>query len=153
MAVVSPLHVGSIRGKPVRFFETPNEDGQPDLPWHSVEDLMASLELPRAHRRGFLQQMQKDKHVRMIATADGLIPVGPHPAAQGFLEAGKDCGFATADDEMDHRFASVADTLKIPALRFLQFRSNAYSAWMKAAMNPHGPVQWPYDNAPEDSAA
>ena len=55
-AVVTPLHVGTVGGVPVRFFRGPS--GQPELPWHAVDDLYRALGLPRAKRRFLLQATQ-----------------------------------------------------------------------------------------------
>lgn len=45
----SPIHTSAINGIAVRFFPGPGEE--PDLPWHTHEELLAELSLPRTRRR------------------------------------------------------------------------------------------------------
>jgi hypothetical protein len=43
--LVEPIHVATIRGHQLRFFKTPNNDGRPDMPWHSHDDLIKCVGL------------------------------------------------------------------------------------------------------------
>jgi hypothetical protein len=43
MDLTKPLHTAVINRQLLRFFETPWNDGRPDLPWHSVYDLLSIL--------------------------------------------------------------------------------------------------------------
>ncbi|MDW7555372.1 MULTISPECIES: hypothetical protein [Azospirillum] len=84
-----PIHTGNINGKPVRFFATPLNDGLPDFPWHSTNDLMSACNLDGTARQHFMRMAQRD-HVgtmQTIATPDGVVTVAPHYHAQGFVDA------------------------------------------------------------------
>jgi hypothetical protein len=37
--IIKPLHIGTVAGRTLRFFRTPLNDGRPDFPWHSFDDL------------------------------------------------------------------------------------------------------------------
>lgn len=87
MNIHSPIHVGTVNGQQLRLFKTPNDDGRPDFPWHSVDDLGQAFGLNRQRRRMMLQGMQKYGVFRTVATPDGLIVIGPHYTAQGAISA------------------------------------------------------------------
>lgn len=90
--IKKPLYTQRINGRPLRFFKIPIDDGRPDFPWHSFEDLMSAAKLPQAMLESFLRDARRDypNQVRTIATADGVTTVAPHPHAQGFLAAAVD---------------------------------------------------------------
>jgi hypothetical protein len=46
-----PLHVAIVTGKQLRFFRSPNNDGRPDFPWHSTNDLQSVFGGPGLHAR------------------------------------------------------------------------------------------------------
>lgn len=101
---VSPIHTGTINGKPVRFFKTPMNDGRPDFPWHATEDLMLALNVPRVLRRQFLRgarQKWGEVH-RTIATRDGLVTIAPHFAAQGLVGGTIAVGRAPAKADIEY---------------------------------------------------
>ena len=37
--MITPLHIATVGGHPLRFFKTPLDDGRPDFSWHCVDDL------------------------------------------------------------------------------------------------------------------
>jgi hypothetical protein len=79
-----PLHVARVGGHQLRFFQSPMNDGCPDFPWHSVDDLHRCLGLNREQRKFFLHKLKaKHNEVRTVATAEGIITVAPHFMAQG----------------------------------------------------------------------
>ena len=43
---ITPLHIATVGGHPLRFFKTPLNDGRPDLVWHAVDDLQHCLVAP-----------------------------------------------------------------------------------------------------------
>jgi hypothetical protein len=59
--ITKPLHVATVVGGQLRFFRTPNEDGRPDLPWHSVDDLQQCLGLDRSAREIFQRMAQSSE--------------------------------------------------------------------------------------------
>lgn len=85
--LTSPLHVGVVNGRDVRFFKGPSNG--PEMPWHSVEDLYQALGLPRSLRRELLRKTQEHwgKELRTVATANGPVVVAPHFVAQGLIGA------------------------------------------------------------------
>jgi hypothetical protein len=91
------LHIGTVCGNSVRFFKTPNDDGRPDFPWHSVDDLQQALGLNRAARRFFLRKMRNGDWgaaVRTVAMDGGLVTIAPHFVAQGTISAIVEVGMA-----------------------------------------------------------
>jgi hypothetical protein len=133
--MVTPLHIATVGGHPLRFFKTPLEDGRPDLPWHCVDDLHRCLGLNRDARRVFLRKLQSaewGKDVRTVATADGLITVAPHYMAQGWIDAMVEDEMTPASVRRDYDHAGAEATKKMPKP---PFPSDEFFDWMKAAMN------------------
>ena len=90
--LVEPIYTATIRGERLRFFKTPNTDGRPDLPWHSVEDLAQCIGLNRQRRRFMLRAMREGDFkgaYRDVATAEGILTIAPHYVAQGTIAAMK----------------------------------------------------------------
>ncbi|KXJ55844.1 MAG: hypothetical protein AXW12_09535 [Thalassospira sp. Nap_22] len=108
--MIEPIFIGTVNGKPVRFFKTPLTDGKPDFPWHSVDDLQKAAGFDRQTRRHFLRSMQQ-KDRKSIATPDGIVVVAPHYMAQGLVGAAIELGVSpgAADNEY-HR--AVVDAFK-----------------------------------------
>ncbi len=93
---MKPIHTATINGQLVRFFKTPINDGKPDFPWNSTDDLMKSCGLPSEMIEYFMRG-SKDDHgdvYRTIATPDGLVTIAPHCVGQGFTQAMVDVGRA-----------------------------------------------------------
>jgi hypothetical protein len=87
--LVEPIHVATIRGHQLRFFKTPNNDGRPDMPWHSHDDLIKCVGLGRNERRMMLRMCQKGplkNAFRSVATAEGVVVIAPHYVARALLE-------------------------------------------------------------------
>ena len=77
---------------PPALLSPPLDDGRPDLPWHSVDDLQACFGLNRQERRAFLQIWRRDAKrtgflMETVATEDGLVTIAPHYAGQGACSA------------------------------------------------------------------
>jgi hypothetical protein len=120
MTIIEPIHVATINGKPLRFFRSPLTERldavvskqlydeivllgpPPDLPWHSVNDLMLCMGLPRGLRerrqRDYASQRQQTiqyedatpldlHHTRTIATEDGITLIAPDIMALGMIRA------------------------------------------------------------------
>jgi hypothetical protein len=132
---MKPLHVASVGGQLLRFFNTPLEDGRPDLPWHAVDDLHHLLGLNRDARRFFLRKLRKRGGVETVATSDGVVTVAPHYMAQGTIDAMVEKRMAPASirDEYEHAGAEALQKLGVP----FPLPSDGWMAWMKAAMNRH----------------
>jgi hypothetical protein len=99
MTIIAPIHTGDINGKPIRFFKAPLPI--PHLPWHCHDDLLRALGLPRSLRRHLQQSMQKcfGADIKTVATAEGILTIAPHFAAQGLLGAAADTGMVSANIE------------------------------------------------------
>lgn len=86
--MMTPLHVGTINGAPVRFFRTPIKDGRPDLPWTAWDDLTAAFPLTADHQMILRQRLRTDwggvSHT--IASTTGLVVIVPHIIAKGFVD-------------------------------------------------------------------
>ena len=104
MTIIEPIHVATINGKPLRFFRSPNNDGRPDFPWHSVDDLMLCVGLPRDKRR-YLKNAHFKAGARVVATADDIVTIAPHVQAQGFLDAMVETGRTTPAVKDDYTWA------------------------------------------------
>ena len=87
MTLLPPLHVGRLHSNAIRFFRSPLEG--PDTAWVVIDDLCRCLEFDVGLRQVFQRGVQADwsSSVRTVATADGVVTIGPHFMAQGLLEA------------------------------------------------------------------
>jgi hypothetical protein len=137
MTVAAPLHVAEIDGHQLRFFRTPNNDGRPDLPWHCVDDLSKVFGLNRQQRRALLQGMQKYDAFRTVATSDGILTIGPHYTAQGAISAIAEIVGDAKSKRIDNAYGGASAEALKKLTTGLQFPSDAWFAWMKAAMNRH----------------
>ena len=135
--MITPLHIATVGGHPLRFFRTPLDDGRPDLVWHAVDDLHRCLGLNRHGRKFFLHALRSNKEwsaiIRTVATADGVVTLAPHFMAQGWIDAMIDEGSAPASVRADYDRAGVEATKKIPKPPFSS--PDAFLDWMKAALN------------------
>jgi hypothetical protein len=136
--IVKPIHVATINGHQLRLYRTPNNDGRPDLPWHSIDDLGRVFGLNRQRRRVMLEGMQRYGCFRTIATTDGLVTIGPHYAAQGAISAiAEIVGDAKSkhiESEYGYAFVEACKKLVPPGLAF---PSDSYLKWMRDAMHRH----------------
>ena len=133
------LHMGIVCGHPVRFFKTPNNDGCPDFPWHSVDDLQQALGLNRAARKFFLHKLRSANWgniARTIATDDGLVTIAPHFVAQGTISALIEAGMALPKAETEYGIAG-SEALQKLIPTHLQFPDDGWMQFMKAAMHRH----------------
>jgi hypothetical protein len=113
--MITPLHIGTVGGHPLRFFRTPLTDGRPDCPWHCVDDLHKCLGLNRDLRRLFLRKLKSAKWpAKTIAAADGVITIAPHFTAQGTIDAMTDEGVAPKSVHDEYDRAAVKAMTKIP---------------------------------------
>jgi hypothetical protein len=77
------LYTVTIDRRQLRFFKTPWDDGRPDLPWHSVEDMLRVLRKLRQFRRFFLPRTASMEIIEI--EGEGII-VAPHFLAHEFFE-------------------------------------------------------------------
>ena len=105
--LVKPVYTGTLNGHRLRFFKAPTD--QPQLMWHSWDDLVASASLPRSMRREFKKKLQGDygAEVRTVATAEGITTIAPHHMAQGFIGSMMELGFAPPSTDMSYTLQSV----------------------------------------------
>jgi hypothetical protein len=134
--MIEPLHIASIGGHSLRFFRSPLDDGRPDFPWHAIDDLHRALGLDRRARRFFLAKLRSAHgELRTVATADGLVTVAPHFMAQGTVDAMVDEGMAPASARSEYDRAGAAAMKKLARDLGLEFPTDTWLAWMKAAMD------------------
>lgn len=134
MSITEPLHIAQVGGRRFRFFRTPLNDGKPDMPWYAIEDLHQCLRLNRDQRRVLLRRFRA-RFVQAVATAEGIVNIAPHLMAQGTIDAMIEMGLAPASVRADYDLAGSEALQKLCA--HLEFPSDAWMAWMKAAMNRH----------------
>ena len=136
--ITKPLHVATVGKKQLRFFQTPN-DGRPDFPWHAVDDLQPCLGLDgrsnESLRKAYWEGAEFRTAYRTIATEGELIRVAPHHVAQGLIDAMIQLGLAPSTARTEYENAGVAALAKLTL--HLPFQSEAYFAWMKAAIERH----------------
>lgn len=124
--IVAPIHTGPVGESTVRFFKAPGD--VPALPWHAVDDLFRSIDLSRHHRRHLLQTAPR-ADVRTLATPDGLVVIGSHPMAQGFIQAAVECG-APREVELNYQREAAAALKKLagdrPLIESVRFAVEAF---------------------------
>lgn len=106
--LVVPIYTGDLNGKLLRFFKAPLPG--PHLVWHATDDLLACFSLPRGLRRHFHQRLKNSewsKDVRTVAMADGIVTIGPHWIAQGFISGMIYTGHAARTAEMAYAKEAV----------------------------------------------
>ena len=136
---MKPIHIGAINGHAVRFFKTPLNDGKPDFPWLSFDDLLNAFTLPDALKTKFRQDLRRSwgETTRTAPTADGLTTIVPHFAGQGFA-GGMDVCFPGVAANRDYHLA-VAEAFKLQTARMsfpnevLAFSAVAMKRWGDAA--------------------
>ncbi|MBK3775924.1 hypothetical protein GAY31_17455 [Azospirillum brasilense] len=136
-----PIYIGTVNGHAVRFFKTPLNDGRPDFPWHSVDDLMKACNLDRGQRRHFLRMMQKDHPgtIRTIATQDGVVTVAPHFQAQGLVDAMVHVKQAGKSARSDYDMAIMeAGIAAIPGGPSFEYTIAAFHRWSGAKIGREG---------------
>lgn len=97
-ALVSPIHVEAVGVADIRLFAPPS--GRREFPWVSIDDLHASLSLPRMLRREFRHKLRSGEwrnFDRTVATADGIVNIVLHIVAQGVIDAMKEVGWTPAE--------------------------------------------------------
>jgi hypothetical protein len=129
--MITPLHIAEINGERLRFFKTPLNDGRPDLPWHAVDDLYRVMKLPRGLRRHFRERIRT---VRTVATAEGLVTIGPHLLAQGAIDVMIAAKETSASVKNDYAMAAAEAMERLADVLPFAFPSDEYLAWMVAAM-------------------
>ena len=105
-ALVSPIHVEAVGVANIRFFAPPS--GGREFPWLSIDDLHASMTLPRALRREFKRSFRSSewrKDTKAVATADGIANIVPHFVAQGLIGAMSEVGYVAP--ELYGRYAAA----------------------------------------------
>lgn len=137
--LIKPLHIATIRGHQLRFYRTPNEDGRPDMPWHSVDDLAQCFGASRSHRRAMFKQLRACGF-KTIATADGIVTIAPHFAAQGAIAAAQACIGGCEDIDRAYCFEGAIACQKLTAGPSF---NNGLLEWMKAAVHRHDDVTFP----------
>ena len=135
MTMISPLHIGSVGGRQLRFFRTPLTDGRPDMPWHCVEDLHRCLGLNREQRKLFLRELKNSNWpTKTIATADGVITIAPHFVAQGTVDTWIEQGMAPTSVRNEYDKAGAEALKKLPKPPAAA-NPEAWLLWLKAATN------------------
>lgn len=108
--LVSPIYIGALNGKPLRFFKAPTDE--PQLVWHAWDDLVACASLPRDLGERFQRSLRRDypNAIRTVATVEGIVTIAPHWMAQGFI-------------------GSMIESKYIPASADLAYTTQSVDAW------------------------
>jgi hypothetical protein len=147
MTMITPLHIATVGGQPLRFFKTPLNDGRADFPWHAVDDLQHCLGMDRNMRRVFLRKLKGDaewgKYVRTIATPDGPVTIAPHalakPALKALIDTGRVQAPASVRDEYTAAIAEASMKLNAGPLP----SPEAVTAWANAMVSRWTPLDKP----------
>lgn len=86
----TPLIDGDLVGHSVRYFASPLyvAHREPDMPWHSVDDLWPILVPGRDFFDAVKRQLRSRwQDPRTVATAEGIVTIAPHYMAEGLFEA------------------------------------------------------------------
>jgi hypothetical protein len=111
MTMTKAIYIGTLNGKPLRFFESPNPG--PQFPWHSTDDIFKCMGLDHGARNVFRKMINEhaewSKEVRIIDTDSGLVTIGPHFMAQGLIEAMVMAGrVSKTEEELDDEYTVAA---------------------------------------------
>ena len=135
----APIHAAKINGVTVRFFCGP-ADG-PDMPWHSHEELLAALALPRDLRRALKAALLGSwNDACHTIEADGEpVLIAPHFVAQGVIDMAKEVGrgVTITPEVVDHDYARAG----VAALNALTAHLPAVEDridWAMQAFRNHG---------------
>ena len=107
--LVEPIYVGTINGKPLRFFKAPLPG--PHLVWHAFDDLVLCLDLPRDLRRSFQQGLKSSEwasDVHTVATDGGIVTIAPHWIAQGMIGSMMELGRTSTKTEFAYAVEAMA---------------------------------------------
>jgi hypothetical protein len=131
MAVISPIHTGTLLGKQTRFFRI---EGR--MPFFAYDDLLQCLKLPRDLRRRFQRRIVNEwrDDVRTVATPDGICIIVPHAFAQAMMQivaTDKACPLPKNAETL-YAVEAAAALEKITA--HLPFGTDAWFGWMKQAL-------------------
>jgi hypothetical protein len=134
--LTKPIHTGTVCGKPLRFFKTPNNDGKPDMQWFAVEDLQICLGMPGQLRKFMRRKMQQmwGAELKTISTPDGVVTIAPHFMVQGMIDAMRDSGIVPETTYNEYAMAGT-DAMRI-LTEHLSFPDDLLP-WMVAALKRH----------------
>jgi hypothetical protein len=160
--IVEPVHVAIIGSKPLRFFRSPIDEtrgeslhsvawsGKPDLPWHSVNDLLLCMGLPGGLRSRRLRELAEGKertitapngipldlpHTRTVATNDGITMIAPETYARGSFDrfGSGEYGDGWFGDRLECEYG-IAARRAVDKLTG-ELRTEELLEWLKAACN------------------
>jgi hypothetical protein len=139
--VIEPLHVGTVGGKPLRFFRTPLNDGRPDMPWAAIDDVGRCIGLSRTDRRIHLRAAVRafEGIARSVATPDGPTTIVPHTLILAAIEGLIDIGRVSASARDNYAHACAVACMKLGVGPFPS--PEAANAWAHAAANRWSPGQ------------
>ena len=111
MTIHTPVHVGVVAGKPLRFFRSPKPG--PQMPWHAHDDLLSCLDLPDDLKLDFRRRLVGPwkADVRTVAVAEGVVTIAPHFIAQGLIGAAIEIGPVKSAKQVErdyHREGTIA---------------------------------------------
>jgi hypothetical protein len=79
--ITEPLHVAIVNDKQFRFFRSPNNDGRPDLPCHSTDDLQSVFGLNPAQCRIMATMWCNGPYedaFHTVEISEGPVVIAPH---------------------------------------------------------------------------
>lgn len=135
----TPIYMGTINGRAVRFFRGPGDE--PDMPWHAHEDLLASFGIPRALRRTLRAQVLKHwpQACRTVEVEGEPVLLAPHFVGQGIISASSDASFGIAEaPKRVERDYYLAGTEALKVLTAGLPTAEERTAWAFAAFRNQG---------------
>jgi len=88
--ITEPLHVAVVNDKQLRFFRSPLNDGRPEFPWHSTDDLHGVFGLNRAQSRIMTTMWSNGPYEDVfhnLETSEGLVAIAPHCVAAAAISS------------------------------------------------------------------
>jgi hypothetical protein len=110
--LVDVLHIATLNGSLVRLFPPPGD--QPDMPWHSIDDLAQCCGLSEKESEFLARKVLRHRQtLETVATPFGLVRIAPHFMAQGLIGAMILRGDAPKHLEHDYNHAVAAALMKL----------------------------------------
>jgi len=128
-----PLHVAIVNDKQLRFFRSPNNDGRPDFPWHSTDDLQSVFGLNRAQCRIMATMWWNGPYedvFHTVETSEGLVAIAPDCVARATISSLVELiGIGSDDVERAYSIGSTDACTKLHG----DLRGASLDMWMQAA--------------------
>ena len=131
--ITESLHVATINDNHLRFFGSPNNEGLPEFPWHSTDDLDSVFGLNPAQCRIMATMWSNGPYedvFHTVETSDGLVAIAPHCVAAAAISSMVELIGSFAEDiERAYSMGSTDACKKLHG----DLRGASIEMWMHAA--------------------